>query len=231
MLRDLEPYLDLPGMRKIMTQAPIAAFIDLAGKLRFQIRWSTTPRVPQTSVLGHSMMVACLTYFFSTEIGACPRRIRNNFFGGLMHDLPESVTRDIISPVKRAVPGLSEIISGIEREMVAAEIHPLLEPAWIEELTYLTENEFTSKILTDGRIKLVSSNEISASFNHDSFNPIDGEIIKIADDLAAYVEAFHSIEAGLNTPTLAQGVQGIREKYRGKTIAGINIGSIYADFA
>ncbi|MGZ7169402.1 MAG: HD domain-containing protein [Halobacteriota archaeon] len=31
----------------------------------------------------------------------CYRRRFHNFFGGLFHDLPEALTRDIISPVKR----------------------------------------------------------------------------------------------------------------------------------
>ena len=40
------------------------------------------------------------------------------FLCGLFHDLPEVLTRDIISPVKRSVPGLDELIKKIEERLV-----------------------------------------------------------------------------------------------------------------
>jgi putative hydrolase of HD superfamily len=75
-------------------------FIDLCGQLRFQLRWSYLHRIPKTSVLGHMLIVAVLSYLFSLEIGACRKRCYNNYFTGLFHDLPEVLTRDIVHPVK-----------------------------------------------------------------------------------------------------------------------------------
>ncbi|KAA0242417.1 MAG: HD domain-containing protein [Candidatus Brocadia sp. AMX2] len=62
------------------------------------MKWSRLHRIPRTSVLGHSLFVAILSYLFSLEIKACARRCVNNYFTGLFHDLPEVLTRDIISP-------------------------------------------------------------------------------------------------------------------------------------
>ncbi|GAB1428902.1 hypothetical protein MASR2M17_23370 [Aminivibrio sp.] len=92
-----------PGRRAAASGRPAGKFAFMCGRLRFQKRWSQTPRIPETSVLGHMFIVACLAYFFSIAVGACPVRRHNNFYAGLFHDIPELLTRDIISPVKSSV--------------------------------------------------------------------------------------------------------------------------------
>jgi putative hydrolase of HD superfamily len=235
MLLDLAPCTSLRGrgLRRMLEREPIAAFVDLVGQLRFQVRWGQTPRLPSTSVLGHSMMVAALCYLFTRELPAkaSSARLRNNFFGGLFHDLPESVTRDIISPVKGAVTALAQVIGRIEHELVHKEIHPLLEPGWREEFSYFTEDEFASKIVKDGQVVKVSSEQISERFDRDEFRPIDGEIIKVADHLAAFVEARKSIDAGVSTADLREGAMNLKSKYIKTRLAGLNVGAIYADFS
>ena len=47
-------------------------------------------------------------------LGACPARRVNNFFCGLFHDLPELLTRDIISPVKKSFEDLETLIKEYE---------------------------------------------------------------------------------------------------------------------
>lgn len=232
MFLDLARYYSLGGVKRLFDREPVAAFVDLVGQLRLQVRWGQTPRLPVTSVLGHSMMVAALTYFLTRELPgpACDERLRNNFFGGLFHDLPETVTRDIISPVKRAVPELPAVLTEIEKELVHKEIYPLLDQSWHEEFRYFTEDEFTSKVVKDGQAVKVSSEEITKRYNGDAFRPIDGELIKVADSLAAFVEAHKSIEAGFSTPELRDGVHSLKKTYAKKKVAGLNIGSIYADF-
>jgi putative hydrolase of HD superfamily len=74
------------------------------------------------------MMVAVLTYMVTRELdsAACEKRIRNNFYGALFHDLPEALTRDIISPVKGIDNSLKELISDIEQELIENMIYPIL---------------------------------------------------------------------------------------------------------
>ncbi|MBQ2516433.1 MAG: HD domain-containing protein, partial [Desulfovibrio sp.] len=81
------------------SESPLGRFASFCGQLRFQVRWTQAPRIPQTDVLGHMFIVAAYAYLFSLSIGACRARCVNNFFTGLLHDLPELLTRDIISPV------------------------------------------------------------------------------------------------------------------------------------
>lgn len=59
-------------------------------------------------------LVAGYAYFFSLSLGACPARRVNNFFAGLFHDLPELLTRDIITPVKRSVNQLPSLLRAYE---------------------------------------------------------------------------------------------------------------------
>ena len=100
----------------------LARFANLCGQLRFQIRWTQAPRIPATSVLGHMFIVAAYAYFFSQSIGACRARAVNDFFCGLLHDLPELLTRDIISPVKQSVESLPEIIREYEEQELERRI-------------------------------------------------------------------------------------------------------------
>ena len=110
----IEDHFDLIGVQKIALKKKSYGFIDLCGQLRFQKRWAQTPRIPETSVLGHSLIVALLSYLCSIEIGACDRRIYNNFFSALFHDLPEIITRDIVTPVKNMIEGMEDLIKKYE---------------------------------------------------------------------------------------------------------------------
>lgn len=230
MLKDISNYLDLEGMQKIITRQTISGFIDLVGQLRFQIRWGQTLRVPETSVLGHSMFVATLCYLFSRELKACDQRIRNNFFGGLFHDLPEALTRDIISPVKSATPEMPEVIKKIESELAEKELYKHLEPDWKDEMSYYITDFDKSKISSEGSIRNLTSDEINRSYNNNTYNPLDGEFTKAADEIAAFVEAYMAKEAGINTKDLEDGLQVISGRNKDKIIAEIDISAIYADF-
>ena len=68
--------------------------------------------MPATFVMGHMLVVAIMSYFMTLELeNPCKSRLVNNFFAGLFHDIPEALTRDIVSPVKKSVEGLGSIIS------------------------------------------------------------------------------------------------------------------------
>ena len=66
------------------------------GQLTFQRRWAQTPRIPQTSVLGHLLFVALVSWMVSHEVGVCPRRLYNNFFVARLvaADLGVDITED-----------------------------------------------------------------------------------------------------------------------------------------
>ncbi|MBI5308576.1 MAG: HD domain-containing protein [Planctomycetes bacterium] len=65
-----ERYYGLKGMDQLARHERYRNFIHLCGQLRFQSRWSHLHRIPKTSVLGHSLFVAILSYLFSLEVKA-----------------------------------------------------------------------------------------------------------------------------------------------------------------
>jgi putative hydrolase of HD superfamily len=230
--RRQEALADVEGLRYLALFPTYRSFVDLCGRLRFQVRWGQLYRIPRTSVLGHMLIVAILSYLFSLEIDACPKRCANNYFTGLFHDLPEVLTKDIISPVKRAATGLDRFVKDFEMEEMERRIYgpELIPKAWQPEMRMFTEEEFVSKVTIDGQVRRTTSDAITASYNHDRYNPVDGELVKAADDLAAFMEAYLALQNGISNAQLQAAVQEKKLSYRDKTIAGINLGEVYRGF-
>ncbi len=227
----IEDHYDLIGVQKISLGKKSHGFIDLCGQLRFQQRWAQSPRIPKTSVLGHMLIVAMFSYFYSVEIGACSKRICNNYIAALFHDLPEVLTRDIVSPVKSSIEGLDEIIKEYEKIQVDEKLLPLLPSSWRDEIRYFIEDEFKSKIIKDGvLVKGISSSEINEKYNDNRYSPVDGELIKACDHLAAFIEASLSIKHGIKSRPLEEGRNGLYELYKSKVIAGYDFGQIFDYF-
>ena len=227
--------IDLPAAREILespADSRLWGFISLVGQLTFQRRWAQTPRTPQTSVLGHLLFVALVSWMVSHEVGVCPRRLYNNFFGGLFHDIPEVLTRDIISPVKASVEGLDEMIRRYEREAMEERIFPLLPEGWHRELRWYTEEEFTNKTWQEGQIDPVQrhAGDIPRELDRDCYNPMDGHIIEICDKLAAYIEASVSISTGIRSPALEEGKRRLYDRFRQARIEGLELGYLFEYF-
>lgn len=211
------------GFKYLAGSPYLQDFLSLIGKLRYQQRWAKAVRMPQTFVMGHMLVVAILSYFMSLELpNPCPKRLENNFFGGLFHDLPEVMTRDIVSPVKSSVKGLDSIINDIETEQMEQVIYPLLPPDWREEIAYYTKDEFSSKVVKYGNIVQSSSDEINKRYNEDKYCPIDGEIIRGCDHLSAYIEAYMSISYGIKSEQMLNGYTHLNKKYQEKVIGGVD---------
>ena len=232
--RDLEmrqeKYYDLKGMQELMLYSKLRNFIDLCGQLRFQLRWSHLHRIPKTSVLGHMLVVALLSYLFSLEIGACRKRCYNNYFTGLFHDLPEVLTRDIVHPVKKSVSGLDSLIKEYERQQMEEKVYGLIPEPWHDEIRLFTEIEFKSVVTCGGGRVEKTSSEISEHFNEDAYDPRDGELIRAADQLAAFLEAHLALANGMRAPDFQKTKTSLKEEYQTKVIAGLQFGQIYADF-
>ncbi len=218
------------GFEKFSEDAKLKEFLSLIGKLRYQQRWSRAVRTPQTSVMGHMLIVAIMSYFTSLECGACEKRLTDNFFGGLFHDLPEVLTRDIVSPVKNSVQGLDHIISGIEEEQMKRVIFPLVTEEIRKELEFYTHDEFSSKIALDGKIIKTTSDEINARYNSDEFAPIDGELIRGCDHLSAYLEAYLSIKYGITSEQIQEGYHSLFRGYENRIIGSVDFGQLFDYF-
>jgi putative hydrolase of HD superfamily len=234
---DIQQYLDLRGMQLLVTRQRPFDFVMMIEQLRFQTRWNQTPRVPKTSVLGHCYFVAALTVLLMRKTGVkmCPKRLFNDFFSGLFHDLPEAVTRDIISPVKQATDELPNIVKKIEDEIVRSELVPLMDDSYADELMYFTNDEFKNRILIkdeNKKQKVVQTEweELNSKYNHDKYNPVDGRTVRLADHMSALIEADSSIKYGITSEHLRRGKDNTIALYKkGQIINGIEIRALLDD--
>ncbi|MCF8086188.1 MAG: HD domain-containing protein [Desulfohalobiaceae bacterium] len=239
--RSLREHGDILGVTELVSdgQNELTRFVRQCGQLRFQKRWSQTPRIPETSVLGHLFIVACYAYFFSLVTGACQVQSQNNFFAGLFHDLPELLTRDIISPVKRSVQKIGTLIKEYEDKELSDRVFALLEAGGYDtvasRLAYFlgtdVGSEFVATVHLQGEVKEVSRDLLLGEYNRDEFDPKDGEMLKVCDSLAAFIEAYTAMRNGINTDQLQQAVWRIRNDYSQTVLApNLHVGSLLADF-
>ncbi len=222
---EIEDYYELVGVQKIMLNKKLSRILDLSGRLRFQKRWAQTPRIPETSVLGHMLMVAILGYFYSLKIKACKQRKIHNFLCALFHDLPEALTRDIISPVKYSVAGLDDLIAEYEMAKIDDDIMPNVPLHVRDEFSYILgingnkKDEFSNRIY-EKQIKIVDT---LLTYNEDRYRAIDGVALKMCDKLAAFIEAALSISHGVKSKELSKALKGIKEDFKLKgNINGVN---------
>jgi putative hydrolase of HD superfamily len=238
----LEKLTDLAGVADLLAggDTVLGRFAGMCGHLRFQKRWSQTPRIPETSVLGHVFIVAAFAWFFSLEVGACAARRQNNFFSGLFHDLPELLTRDIISPVKLSAPEIADLIKNYEnRELQRLVMDPLQNNGFSDvagRLAYLlgleAGSEFAATVQENGRVRAVTSEELGGPCNRDELDPKDGELLKMCDKLAAFIEAYTALRTGITSDQLTQACWRIRQQFHeNPVVAGVHIGALVADFA
>lgn len=228
---EIQPYLEFEGLQKLMTHQKAFNFLLKIEQLRFQTRWNQTPRVPATSVLGHCFYVAVMTLLLGRESNPnmCKERVVNNFFSALFHDLPESVTRDIISPVKQATDDLPNIVKKIENEIVSKELVPLMEDFFVDQVIYYTSDEFSNRILDEnGQIQIVTWEELNSKYNEGKYNPIDGRLVRICDHFSALMEADISIKHGITSDHLKTGIESTLNHYKeNEIINGINVNDFY----
>lgn len=240
--RQLYAYSDLSEVGLLKeSSSTLHKFANLCGQLRFQKRWSQVPRIPETSVLGHMFIVASYAYFFSLVEGACQARCVNNFYAGLFHDLPELLTRDIISPVKKSSDLLARLIQHYENSELEERVFQPLERADLhclaERLKYYlglgVGSEFSESIVKERKVIKVSFDELNSAYNDDSFDPKDGALLKICDTLAAFIEAYTAVRNGISSDQLHEALWRMRSENMKNSriiLRNTHLASLYADF-
>ena len=197
-------FLNLAGVREIADRnSDLYRFVNIVGQLRFQQRWVRTPRTPRTTVLGHSIIVADMVFLNDLDRGVRGNRIYWDFYSALFHDLPEVLTKDVITPVKTSVSGLPDLLGDIEREMVESTIMPLLRPEWADELRLMCYDPFSDS---------------------DTL-PRYGRQIKACDVLGAWMEAYISTQYGTTSRTLRDGIAAAESRFSEESDLEASIGA------
>jgi len=152
------------------------------------------------------LIVAVFSFLFSYEAKLDRINCINNYFTGLFHDLPEVLTRDIINPIKKSVKGLDELIKDYEIEEMEKKIYKLIPEGWQKDIRMFTEDEFSN------------------------ISQRNGELVKGADDLAAFIEAYLALKNGIRNESLVYAKKKLTSEYKSRIIEGIDFGEIYTDF-
>ncbi|AKG52827.1 hydrolase (HAD superfamily) [Dehalogenimonas sp. WBC-2] len=215
-------YFELYGIQQLIKRTEIKDFVDLCGALRFQKRWSHLDRIPQTSVLGHMLIVAIYSYIFSLEIGQCVRGQINNYFTGLFHDLPEALTRDIISPVKHGT-GIADLLKQYEEDQMLKEVFNKIPEKWHREISRFTKNEFSVSIIVEGEEIEINRKELISKYNKNIYDLRDGSLVKTADQLAAFLEAYLAKTNGLVSEKYSSAMENILNHLELETIGSFKI--------
>lgn len=224
----ISKYQDFVGVKKLVMNKKYYGFLDLCGQLRFQQRWAQSFRQPKTTVLGHMFVVAIFSYLYSIEMGVSEKRCYNNFFSSLFHDLPEILTKDIVSPIKSSVEGLEDIIKEFEKKQVENRILPLLPESWYFEMTCFIQDEFLNRIVENSFVKIVD--EIDDKTNKDNLSAIDGKLIEVCDKLSAYIEASLALRYGIHSEILDKSKEKLYMKYANTKIAKLNFKEVFDYF-
>lgn len=233
------------GLYAIYDIYNINKLIHLIVELRYQIRWSHLPMYPKTTVLGHMGYVALLTYFLTREITIhndfllssklYKNRIYNNFFTALFHDIKEVGTRDIISPVKSKLKNLCtdsekvDIVTEYEnheyskiKNLICGEenndegvVNRGTRAPSLTNLLKLIDDEFSDKVNGEKEDNLSAVYKNAHDDNNKEISPRDGKLVKVADLLAACIEAKSSLLYGINNPTLSNNYNNILNLYNG----------------
>lgn len=100
-------------------------------KLQTLYRWNRLNRVYNISVMSHLYIVFVLTYFVSSLEGFTSKEQTALMKIALLHDIPECITWDIVSPTKKSIPWFYKLIEDIEKDQVDKNLFIYLKNLWI----------------------------------------------------------------------------------------------------
>jgi len=87
-------------------------------KLKFAYRWNKMKRNYPVSVLAHLFLVFSFSYILWKLKNFNNKQLEDILNKSLLHDIPEALTWDVITPTKKAAPGFTKVLEGIEEKLV-----------------------------------------------------------------------------------------------------------------
>lgn len=115
-------------------------FLLSVRRLESALRWNRLKRAYPVSVMAHLFIVATLSYLLFRIEGKSDAEVTEAILRSLYHDVPEAITGDIVTPTKKAAPGLDQLISEIEEDFV-------LESMLVHLEGHVFEPEYARRLL------------------------------------------------------------------------------------
>ena len=136
------------------------------------MRWATCCKAVKCSVLGHLFDTAIWAYLIGLEQSSFDEQLATKFFFmGIFHDIAETWTHDIPSPIKDKIEGYRAATEEHESQMLEEHMYP--------NLVTLGLDEPTRNIMFEDKV-----------------NRKYRKFIKIADYLSADSECWRNLVAG-----------------------------------
>ena len=163
---------------------------DVINNLRFQKRGIRLPLINNFSILEHLYITSFIGYNFAKYNS---KNVDNSVLYSLVllfHDIPEALTRDIITPVKKADMEIDESIENIEKKLIKRYFIKNIKNKNFKKnifrLIFIKNMDVKNKI-----IKLnskINFNKEIYFFKNSNF-VLDLELIKFIDEIFALLEA------------------------------------------
>ncbi|KAF2955755.1 YfbR-like 5'-deoxynucleotidase [Marinitoga sp. 38H-ov] len=109
--------LELPYINEL--ESILSYVLKASTRMTTMYRWNKNHRNIKSSVSSHTFMVVSSSIiFYHLNNNSDEKLLEDIIIASILHDFPESFTGDVITPTKKKVKGLENIISSIEEEMI-----------------------------------------------------------------------------------------------------------------
>ncbi len=160
----LEEFKNMPGVSEISNpKGSIFQALEKISTLRNKNRWSVQTYLVECPVLGHLFDTAMFAYFMSLEENHEDEILASKmFFMGIFHDVAETWTTDIPSPIKDRIPSFRAATEEYERRMLIQELYnvvPKFLATKLQEAMFEDETNVEFKRLIKGADYLSADSE------------------------------------------------------------------------
>jgi len=111
---------ELMSLATLRKDENLQKYLSHIFRLSYAMRWNQHQRNIPVSVMSHKVIVAFLTYVLAVVENhhGGNNDVNAMLYRAIYHDVPEVITGDIVTPTKKAVPGLIEVLETVEKKML-----------------------------------------------------------------------------------------------------------------
>ena len=103
------------------------SYLSYLIRLKFAYRWNRLKKMTLVSVLSHLFLVFNFSYFLWLLKWFSNEEMEEILNRSLLHDLPEALTWDVITPTKKSVQWFKEVLEEIENIVVKEKLSSLFK--------------------------------------------------------------------------------------------------------